>query len=196
MTEKKEQKKLIKDNNNPDISKLRLTQDYANLNGVKKEILTVPVRKPGRQDFVRVRSGDEWYFEAAVLELKEDKEIYIVDPVILHEIPGETVRKALYPTINRQGVFTLWPIKLPNEERQLDGYNQSALEAAEIAKSQWIRVASNQSLGAYEVFTATGNFPEPTWPEKSMEELVGVAFKGKIIQSVDHIAIQRLLGIK
>jgi hypothetical protein len=37
-----------------DLSALRLDQSYADTVGVKKLLTTVPVRKPGRQDFVRV----------------------------------------------------------------------------------------------------------------------------------------------
>ena len=37
-----------------DPSSLRLDQSFADGEGVKKLLLTVPVRKPNRQDFVRV----------------------------------------------------------------------------------------------------------------------------------------------
>ena len=37
-----------------DLSALRLDQSYAETAGVKKLLTTVPVRKPSRQDFVRV----------------------------------------------------------------------------------------------------------------------------------------------
>ena len=36
-----------------DPSRLRLSQNFVESVGVKKALLTVPVRKPGRQDFVR-----------------------------------------------------------------------------------------------------------------------------------------------
>jgi hypothetical protein len=39
------------------LAALRLDQSYADTVGVKKLLTTVPVRKPNRQDFVRVHPG-------------------------------------------------------------------------------------------------------------------------------------------
>ena len=39
---------------------LRLSQSFNEMVGVKKILTTIPVRKPGAQDFVRVRPGPEW----------------------------------------------------------------------------------------------------------------------------------------
>ena len=40
-----------------DLSRLRLSQNFSEKVGVRKALLTVPVRKPGRQDFIRVHPG-------------------------------------------------------------------------------------------------------------------------------------------
>jgi hypothetical protein len=37
-----------------DLEGLRLPQDFINTAGVKKELTSIPVRKPGPQDFFRV----------------------------------------------------------------------------------------------------------------------------------------------
>ena len=39
---------------------LRLSQSFNEMVGVKKILSTIPVRKPGAQDFVRVHPGPEW----------------------------------------------------------------------------------------------------------------------------------------
>jgi hypothetical protein len=36
--------------------------------------------------------------------------------------------------------------------------------------------------------------PEPEWPETSFEELMQIAFRGRIINSLDHPVIRQLLG--
>ncbi len=60
---------------------LRLDQSYADTIGVKKLLTTVPVRKPNRQDFVRVRSNSDFRLTpAAIIEVKEDREVYLVLP--------------------------------------------------------------------------------------------------------------------
>ena len=37
-------------------------------------------------------------------------------------------------------------------------------------------------------------FPEPNWPPQSLDELVEASFEGRLIDSVDHPAMRRLLG--
>ena len=177
-----------------DPSRLRLSQNFAESVGVKKALLTVPVRKPGRQDFVRVHPDESYRLETAVLELKEERETYLVDPDIWHELPGEIVPKVLFTTINRQGVLTLWPIRLPGEDGRHDEWNRSALEAAEIAQKRWLRVAANMGLGAYEVYEAVGELPEPEWPDVDFQEILRIGFRDRFITSVDHPVVRRLRG--
>ena len=181
--------------NNPfDPSHLRLSQNFAETLGVKKAIITVPVRKPSRQDFVRVHPSDGYRLETAVLELKEERETYLVDPVLWPVLPGELTPKVLFTTVNRQGVLTLWPVRLPGDDGRLDDWNASALEAAEMARKGWVRVTANMSLGAYEVYEATGDLPDPDWPDMSFAEILKVAFKGHYVTEVDHPVIRRLRG--
>lgn len=177
-----------------DLSRLKLNQNFADAAGVKKALLTVPVRKPNRQDFVRVHPGPEYRLETAVLELKEERETYLVSPDLWLDLPGELVAKVLFLTLNRQKVLSLWPVRLPGEDGRVDDWNQSALEAADIAQHQWVRVQANMSLGAYEVFTASGVLPEPEWPEQTFQDILKIAFKGRLIDRLDHPAIRRLRG--
>jgi len=177
-----------------DPSRLRLTQDFASKAGVKKALITVPVRKPSKQDFVRVHPSDEYRLETAVLELKEERETYLVSPELWSELPSELTPKVLFTTINRQGVLSLWPVRLPGEDGRLDDWNASALEAASMARKRWVRVVANMSLGAYEVYEATGNLPEPEWPEMAFSEILKIAFKGFYITEIDHPVIRRLRG--
>ena len=183
------------DATNPfDPAKLRLSQNFAEKIGVKKALLTIPVRKPGRQDFIRVHPDPSYRIETAVLELKEERETYLVAPEVWSEVPSELTPKVLFTTTNRQGVLTLWPVRLPGEDGRLDDWNTSALKAAEMAQSDWVRVAANMSLGAYEVYVATGNLPDPEWPELPFAEILKIAFKGQFIEDLDHPVMRRLRG--
>ena len=96
--------------------------------------------------------------------------------------------------ISRQNVLTLWPVRLPGEDERIDSWNKAALEAAEIARSTWIRLAANMSLGAYDVFEATGDFPEPGWPEIEFPKILDIAFKGRYIEDPSHPVIRKLRG--
>ena len=288
-----------------DLERLRLSQDFPSQVGVKKALLTVPVRKPDRQWFIRVHPDLDWRLETAVLELKEERETYIVDPDMWPELPGELVPKVLFTAINRaisefpkgrkylislsfrgkasvrpaqvggfdvnivihgstavrgrgdlvayrwalwkltapwthrtrpphlgkrcafstsstgpfpsnhsrktpkgpkialgnpdrpinrQGVVFLWPVRLPGEDGRGNAWHRSALQAADLAMKGWVKVAANMSLGAYEAFEATGDLPEPEWPDRGFSSLVDIAFKDYYVRSLDHPVIQRLKG--
>ncbi len=177
-----------------DLSTLRLSQDFAASCGVKKAILTIPVRKPAKEWFIRTSA--DLRIETCVLELKEDRETYLVAPALWSELASESTfgPRALFAATNRQAVLFVWPVRLPGPDGKIDEWNRSALEAAAMAESRWVRVASNMALGAYDVFEATADWPEPDWPGLPLNELLRVAFKGRVIETLDHPVLKRLRG--
>ena len=178
-----------------DPASLRLDQSYPDTVGVKKLLTTVPVRKPNRQDFVRVHSDQAFRLTpAAIIEVKEDREVYLVRPGMASQLPGEFSVATLYTTINRQGVLHLWPVKLPAVDGKHNEWHRSTAEAAERAMQKWVRVTSSMSLGAYEIFEASGDLPDPVWPDYSFEEILKIAFRERIVDTPDHPLVQRLLG--
>ena len=63
-----------------DPARLRLSQDFAAGLGVTKVLTQVPVRKPTKESFVQVHPHDNFRMPTTVIELKEDREMYIVAP--------------------------------------------------------------------------------------------------------------------
>ncbi len=174
---------------------LRISQDFAAAAGVKQVLTTIPVRKPNRQDFVRVHPGENYQLTTVVIELKDDRESYLVTPDLRDELIGEVIPVTLFLAVNRQGVLFFWPCKLPDPSGRVNAWHESALEAAHLARDGWIRVTADMSLGAYRIFQATGELPGPEWPEETLGELLKIAFKGgKLIDSVDHPVLKRLRG--
>ena len=54
-----------------------------------------------------------------MIDLKEEREDYLVRLKSLPELVGEFVYKTLFTAINRQGVVFLWPVRLPTpDDRQ------------------------------------------------------------------------------
>jgi hypothetical protein len=102
--------------------------------------------------------------------------------------------KVLCVAITRQDVISLWPIRLPGPDGRHDPWNASALMAAEEAMKKWVRVTANMWLGAYDVFTADANLPDPSWPDIDFEGLLKIAFKDRFIKDLDHPVIRRLRG--
>ena len=179
-----------------DPARLRLSQDFAENLGVKKLLLTVPVRKPAKEWWIQVHPDSAYHIQTAVLELKEDREVYLVDPSLWSELATESTfgPRALFTAINRQNVLFLWPIRLPGPDGKIDEWNRSALEAASLANGKWVRIQSNMSLGAYEVQEAIADIAAPRWPEVPFADLLRTAFKDRHITDRDHPVLRRLRG--
>jgi hypothetical protein len=177
-----------------DPARLRLSQDFASTVGVKKVLTTVPCRKPNRQEFVRVRPGEEWRLETGVFEDSNTRENYLVEPALWSELLGEIHPVCLFYAVSRQGDVMLWPVKLPGADGRSNSWNESALASARLAQSKWVRVAANMPGSMYDVYEAAGELSEPEWPELSFSEVLRLAFKDRFIQTMDHPAIKALRG--
>lgn len=177
-----------------DLASLRLDQSFVESAGVKKLLTTIPVRKPNPQDFIRVHADLEYRATLAIIELKEDREIYLVPPSIARELPGEFVMATIFTAINRQGVVFLWPVRIPAADGRVLEWHKSAAEAAELAMRRWVRVKANMSLGAYEIFAAASTIPDPEWPDLPFQELLRIGFRDRLVDHIDHAVVKRLRG--
>jgi hypothetical protein len=177
-----------------DPSAMRLDQSFVETAGIRKMLTTVPVRKPNAQDFVRVHPDPAYRRIVGLLELKEDRETYLLHPDIAKQLPGECFAAELHTAISRQGVVFLWPVRLQRKDGKQLEWHRSAAEAAELAMHGWVRVKANMAIGAYDIFTPEGVLPEPEWPAVTFDDLLLVAFKVHYIGNLDHSAILRLRG--
>jgi hypothetical protein len=179
-----------------DIDSLRLTQDFASAVGVRRLITTVPVRKPSREWFIRTHPDPAYRLPTGVLELKEDREIYLVARDLWPELGSEPTfsTRLLVSVVNGLGVLFLWPIRLPGPDGKIDDWSRSELEAADQAKSLWVRVTANMSLKAYEVFVAPNQSTNPIWPDLPFQEIIRIAFRDKMISDRMHPVLRRLRG--
>jgi hypothetical protein len=177
-----------------DLSRLRLPQNFEAHLGAKRLHLTIQVRKPDGQWFSRVYPEESGRMMTMAIELKEDREIYLVDPSLWSELAGEVMPMQLFAAMNRQGVPFIWPVKLPREDGRHNEWHRSLLEAAQVAMTRWVRVSANMSLGAYDVFEATADLPDPIWPDIGFDGMLRVAFKDRFVSDLDHPVVRRLRG--
>ena len=176
-----------------DPASLRLSQDFAASAGVEKLLTRVPVRKPDRHEFVRTHGSPEFRLDIAMVELKADREFFPLMPAVAEALPGEWQPYRLFTAINRQGVVFLWPCRLPDSERP-NPWHATLLEAADLARRDWIRVSANTHLGGYEIARAVGDLPDPPWPPHSFDKLLEVGFGKNLVANLDHPLVGRLLG--
>ena len=175
-----------------DFSRFRLSQNFGSVSGVRKKLTTVPVRKPNKTQFVRVHSENK--LDTMLLKYGDNGEdLYLIDPDVMQEVEDLAKPYRLVQAIDRQNNFLIWPLAIPDDGRPLN-WHLSALEAAGNAELEWTRMQANMSLGAYEIFAAEQDLGAPEWPELSMNELLEIAFKNKIIDRPDHLVLLQLRG--
>ncbi|HEU5115185.1 MAG TPA: hypothetical protein VFT74_00770 [Isosphaeraceae bacterium] len=179
-----------------DPGNLRVSQDFGPAVNLRKILTIVPVRKPSNEWFVRTHPDPGFRIDTTVLELKEDREIYLVAPVLREALATEPTfsPRSLVWSVNRQGIGFLWPIRLPGPDGKVDSWSESAHEAAKQARTDWVRVRSNMALGAYSVDVASAEIPEPQWPDMALKDILAIAFRSKFIDTWEHPVLRRLRG--
>ena len=181
-----------KKNDTADFSRYTLSQNFGSVSGVRKKLTTVPVRKPNKTQFVRAHRDNK--LDTMLLKYGESgEELYLIDPDVMQEVENLARPYRLVEAIDRQGNVFFWPLALPDAEKPLN-WHLSALEAAINAELEWTRMQANMALGAYDIFAAEQDLGAPEWPELSMNELLGIAFKNKIIDRPDHLVLLQLRG--
>jgi hypothetical protein len=178
-----------------DVQSLRLTQDFGSAVGVRKRLVFVPICKPSNEWFVRTHPDESYRLPTALLELKKERETYLVAQPLWPELTSEPTftPRLLVLAVSRQGNPFLWPARLPGPDGRLDPWNQSALEACQMARTEWVRLKSNMQIGAYDISVASFQ-AEPEWPDLPFQEILRIAFRDRVISDWNHPALRRLRG--
>jgi hypothetical protein len=180
---------------------LRLSPSFIENAGVRKMLTTVPVRKPHRQEWIRVHSGESYRGVFATILLKEEGEFHLVAPGLVETLRHELTIVTLYTVINRAGVVFLWPARHANADgrRGSDTWYTSAHEAAAAAMKRLTRVTANLSLGAYEIYFSDSPIPDadPVWPDLPFDELLRLGFDkpGRYVKDLTHPVVKTLRGL-
>jgi hypothetical protein len=162
--------------------------------GIRKVLASVPVRRPKRQEFVRVHPSADYRLDVAILDLEEDGESFMVSPDLREELADELKRVTLFTAANRAGGIFLWPVRLPDATGRRNSWAESSRSGAELAMKAWTRLSSNRQAGQYDLAVASASLPEPEWPDLQFKEILRLAFRDAMITSIDHPAIRRLRG--
>ena len=181
-----------------DLEGLRFTGQTV-LAGTVEVLATVPVKKPLKTWFIRCHPDPSMYFEAGIWSDPDQRdEIFLVVPQFTGLLDEQVRPVTLIPTITRQGTLFLWPCPRLSDDpgqRGPTGWGESARQAADLARKQWLRLQPDMHLGAYRIVVAQGDFSEPNWPQKPLPELLRVAFGVRVIDRADHPVIKRLRGM-
>jgi hypothetical protein len=165
---------------------------------VEKITLTIPVKRPTRNEFFRVHPDPSMVVDWFVLERDDDMDhqVYWVTEEFRGDLVDELKPVRIFTCINKRGTVFLWPARLPGADNRLGRrWHESALEIADQAKKFWVKMQGKRDLGAYELYRARGDLDDPQWPDKQLSDLLRLAFKGDLlISSLDHPVLRELAG--
>jgi hypothetical protein len=177
-----------------DLSALRLSPDEAGQIGSEEVLAHVSVRKPTINEFVRVNPNPAMSLAASIF-VDPERETYLVAPGARNVLVAGVKAMLLLATVNQRGLFFLWPVALGDGSGRRNAWHETAREASELAKREWVKLVSDMPGGCYRVYRAKGALPNPVFPEKSLEELLRIAFRGRIIDSETHPVVRQALGL-
>jgi hypothetical protein len=173
---------------------LRLSPDEAGQIGTEEVLAHVSVRKPSVSEFVRVNPDPAMSLATSIF-VDPERETYFVAPDARNLLVAGIKPVLLLPAVNQRGLFFIWPVALGDGTGRRNAWHETAREAAELAKRDWIKVVSDMPSGCYRIYKAKGKLADPVFPEKNLDELLRLAFKGRVIDSDDHPVVKQALGL-
>jgi hypothetical protein len=163
-------------------------------------LTTIPVEKPGDQEFVRVHPSEAFRHLSALITHQDERGArYLLHPTFLPQIGNIKFHvERLYLYTSRQGKLAFWPVKLPKDNRE-NSWLESSQAAVEAAMKYWVCITSTPQSRMYTTSKAMGDFPEPDWPKitqgKTLHQLLAVSFKDRLIMDENHPLIRKLRGL-
>jgi len=179
---------------------LKLPQEFLDQTMATALLTTIPVEKPGDQEFIRVHPDEAYRHVAALITHHDERGArYLIHPTFAPQIGNIKFHlEQLYLYTTRQGKLAFWPIKFKKDNRE-NTWLESAVAAAEAAMKEWVCITSNTQSRMYTTSRALGVFPNPDWSQitqgMSVNQLLAVAFKERLIMHETHPVIQKLRGL-
>lgn len=186
----------------PKLSRFRI-DNAAYAPTTTEALTTVLIARPDPDEFIRVHPGDDMRLTTVVF--KQFRDYYLIDPPVMdllrakvEDIARHISTAMLRPYIARESAqISLWPLKMESPY-SVGGnvWNVSAFSVAKRCEVEWLRVSQSPNKNMYIGLRAEGPpFPDPVWPEFTIDQLVDMASRINIIDSIDHPLIRKLRGL-
>jgi hypothetical protein len=178
-----------------DVARLALPDDDADL-GVREVLVTVPFRKPSKEQFFRVHTADHYRCVGGLVELKDDGDYYWVDRSLWQALDDEPTfsRRRVVTAVTRGGLVFLWGLRMPGPDGKVQDWMAIPQEAARIAAGKWTKLTWDQGQKRHRITVSEHVTDAPTWPDIQFPELLRLAFKDRTITSLDHPVLKKLRG--
>jgi hypothetical protein len=184
-----------------DPKNLRVDQNFVASAGVKKAITNIPVKRADKQTFIRIHPADDggtWSEMFHIIDLKNDREEYVVSQRMVAALASEIVMKQLRLYMTAQGDLGLMPLRLPGPDGRDNPWWSSLRDHCVTAEKKWVRIVPNQHVGAYDIWESVDALPEPDWDGVlgglTYWECIKIAIRNYLIDKEDHPVVKRLRG--
>ena len=176
------------------------------IGGVETLLTALPILKIGGVgDWVRLHPSEDEYWtpelcfvSVPIKGTKRDMLHLIDEDIAMEHLAAKKVQRFRLALASKpHDVFFFCIVPSQNLDNP---WNQSALEACELAKTRWTQALSRKSEGvdAYLIKHAQNEdaFPPPKWPSRTLAELIEVTFRAANIEHDRHPGLLRLIGAK
>ncbi len=180
-----------------DVDRLRLPANDDESLGVRELLVSIPYRKPSKEQFVRVHPDPAFRCNGGLIELKDDdSESYWVDRSLWPHLGDEPTFgcRLVVTAMTRQGCPFIWGLRLPATENKVPDWVSIPLEAAKAAETKWTKLYWDQAQRRHRIKVSDYLADEPQWPTQAFSELLRLAFKDRVVTSLDHPILKRLRG--
>lgn len=182
------------------LDKLRTKSNV--LKGVWTDPSRIPVlTRPEPNTWVRVRPGEEY---TAVIDLlvatnasnsNDRNPLYVATDAVRPELERfiKPHRVAVGITYHEKVEF-VWARGVGSGDNT---WTASIMRAMDRAETHWVALESDRALGEYKsnVAPRSGEWGDPKWHDRTLEDVLGLAFRDRVIDTLDHEVAKRLLGL-
>ncbi len=185
-----------------DLEKVRVDQAFDDIS-VEEVYTHIQCRKPGKTEFFRANPSEELRERILLLEHQSSqgfsKDNYLVVPGLVNEIrdvPGVKPYMIVLCVTRPRNTPFLWPVRLPNTGlNRADTWALSSQAVLEKSEEEWVRIEPKLEMQGYTCCISKAGWPEPQFPDKSLLDLLKLAFpEDRIIASTTHPVIRSLRG--
>jgi hypothetical protein len=165
----------------------------------KAVLVNVTVDKPAANVYFRCHPDPDLILDDATVLRDNDS----TNRAYYFVVPGMRPHPKLAPRLCKVtlaltctwpgGATLIWPVPILGD-REFPVW-KSARAAYELARTQWVQMVWAEDRNDYLIETAEGIDHEPVWPEKHFNDLLKLAFDGKVIDSEEHPYVRRLRGL-
>jgi hypothetical protein len=177
-----------------DLAQIAKPQDYAGL--TTEHLGRLAIERPPNEAFFRIHL--EHWQDLTVYEHMEgmDRVSYLILGDVYKQVIDEPVfkHKRFHLYVTRDGACGLWGVSLPDLNGRINTWSESAMTLISRARKEWVRCVPDKEANSYGYRKSKKDFGEPKWPTETWLELLTLAFKGHVIEDLDHDILKKLRG--